>query len=290
MVTLHFKSRYNDALNKDIVSNFVKLLKNRIELKMAHFKTQAQIVKSISDNLEKLEAGELSLSELEAHVQLIRELYERTIVLRYKAFESEVGSTSEPKKEAVIVETPTMKSPFIEIVAEDEFVEEAEEDTPSIDFSLFDTDKEEETQFIQPEVHSEIQPKVTETVTIGEQPEVQIEEKETPVVEPVLSSGTNSSEFMQKFSVVAKEANGQFGFSKLDTLVGSFGLNERLQYINELFDGSSETFSDAIKALDSLNSIDDAKQKTAQFAASNNWDLESDTVVEFIQKLCRRYV
>ena len=252
---------------------------------MTHFKTQAQLVQSISENLEKLEAGQLSLSELEAHVQLTRELYERTIVLRYKAFESEVGVTSEPKKVVEEIETPSVASPFIEIVAEDEFVEEVEEETPSIDFSLFDTEEEEE-MIVESEVSNHV-----EEIHVS-QPEVEVIEIVVPVqvAEPMVTNSGTNADFVKKFNSVAQESSGQFGLSKLDTLVGSFGLNERLQYINELFDGSSETFSEAIKSLDSLSSIDDAKQKTSEFAAANQWDLESDTVVEFIQKLCRRYV
>lgn len=253
---------------------------------MTHFKTQAQLVQSISENLEKLEAGQLSLSELEAHVQLTRELYERTIVLRYKAFESEVGVTSEPKKVVEEIETPSVASPFIEIVAEDEFVEEVEEETPSIDFSLFDTEEEEEEMIVESEVSNHV-----EEIHVS-QTEVEVKEIVVPVqvAEPMVTNSGTNADFVKKFNSVAQESSGQFGLSKLDTLVGSFGLNERLQYINELFDGSSETFSEAIKSLDSLSSIDDAKQKTSEFAAANQWDLESDTVVEFIQKLCRRYV
>lgn len=252
---------------------------------MTHFKSQAQLVQSISENLEKLEAGQLSLSELEAHVQLTRELYERTIVLRYKAFESEVGVTLEPKKDVELIETPSVESPFIEIAAVDEFLEEAEEETPSIDFSLFDTEDEDE-MIVESEVSNH-----AEEIRVSE-PEVEVKEIVVPiqVVEPVVANADSTAAFVKKFTSVAHESSGQFGLSKLDTLVGSFGLNERLQYINELFDGSSETFSEAIKSLDSLSSIDEAKQKTSEFAVANQWDLESDTVIEFIQKLCRRYV
>jgi hypothetical protein len=72
-------------------------------------------------------------------------------------------------------------------------------------------------------------------------------------------------------------------------LIGSFGLNERLQFINELFDGSSENFSNAIKTLDVQASSENARTKVAEFAVSNNWEVESETVVEFMQKIIRRY-
>lgn len=95
--------------------------------------------------------------------------------------------------------------------------------------------------------------------------------------------------FLSKFNQIETMTSSQFGLVKIDSLIGSFGLNERLQYINELFDGSSENFSDAIKVLDNQSSVDSAKTKVAELALINNWDVESETIVEFMQKVLRRY-
>ena len=75
----------------------------------------------------------------------------------------------------------------------------------------------------------------------------------------------------------------------LDTLVGSFTLNERLQFINELFDGSSDSFSTAVKKLDSQSNLISAREQVAEFATNNSWDLESEIVEDFLVKICRRY-
>jgi hypothetical protein len=76
---------------------------------------------------------------------------------------------------------------------------------------------------------------------------------------------------------------------KLETLIGSFGLNERLQYINELFDGSSEGFSEAIKAIDHSLDMNQAIDAITGYAVEHHWDLESETVEDFIVKVKRRY-
>ena len=81
-----------------------------------------------------------------------------------------------------------------------------------------------------------------------------------------------------------------FALSKLDTLIGSFGLNERLQFINELFEGSSEAFSEAVKMLDTRTGMDSAREKMAEFAQGNNWDnADPETVSDFVSKIKRRY-
>ncbi len=95
--------------------------------------------------------------------------------------------------------------------------------------------------------------------------------------------------FINKYNTIGSNLASQFGVSKIESLIGSFGLNERLQFINELFDGSSESFSNAIKELDQQMGSEVAKSKVAEFAVENNWDVDSETVEEFMQKIVRRY-
>ena len=97
------------------------------------------------------------------------------------------------------------------------------------------------------------------------------------------------AQYIHKYNIVDSNLASQIGVTKISSLIGSFGLNERLQFINELFDGSSENFSNAIKTLDLQASSENARTKVAEFAVSNNWEVESETVVEFMQKIIRRY-
>lgn len=233
---------------------------------MGNFKSQMELVNAIASNIDQLESGQLSISQLENHMNDVRELYERTIVLRYKIFENKAEVPVSHPASASIQQESTQKA-VEETIVHEEIIEE----TPVIDFSLFEDSDEEEA----------VEEKVIKTPTH--------EVEEVKVEAPIHTNPSNSNEFNRRFADIASQTAGQFGFSKLDTLTGAFGLNERLQYINELFEGSSDVFSEAIKSLDSMPSLDSAKAKAAQLAKTNNWDLESDTVEEFIQKLCRRY-
>lgn len=78
--------------------------------------------------------------------------------------------------------------------------------------------------------------------------------------------------------------------TKLHTLAGAFGLNEKLQCIRELFKGSSEAFNQAIETLDQQENFGAAKRILAQFAQQNSWNLESNLTAEFIQKVERRFL
>ncbi len=75
----------------------------------------------------------------------------------------------------------------------------------------------------------------------------------------------------------------------LETLAGAFTLNEKLQFINELFDGSSDDFSSSVKQLDQLANMDAARNMLAELSQSFNWDTESEIVEDFLFKICRRH-
>mgnify|MGYP006183998847 FL=1 len=142
-------------------------------------------------------------------------------------------------------------------------------------------------------------PSETSDLLKNEEPEPIHEEQDSETIEPaviqdnhfvteeVTASGT--SEFVNKVFEVEREIRNQIGFNSLPSLIGSFGLNERLLYINELFDGSSESFSESIKHLDARSNLSEAADYVENIAGKFNWDIESETVEEFIQKLCRRY-
>lgn len=75
----------------------------------------------------------------------------------------------------------------------------------------------------------------------------------------------------------------------LDTLKGSFSLNEKLHYINDLFGGVSEDFTNAINKLDAIGNMTNATQYLAELAEKQGWDFENETTEEFIAKVCRRH-
>lgn len=287
--------------------------------------TLNELVEEIQKNIEALQAGRMELDEVEAHLDLVRELHERTIILKYKALEAKavrkevVEETPIVENVAPVVEQQEVKAPVVETPVVEEKEEEpqgfdlfgsmfAVEETPEVIQPVVEEIKE-EAPVVTPIVEEVIET-VEEEIVLEEEPlmeeieeeyiqeevapvieETVVEEEVAPVVEtPVVeASNKHLAAFAQRLKEVNAEVSNQFGFSPLNTLIGSFGLNERLLYINELFGGSSEAFSDAVKDLDSLHSLEQAGNKILSYADINMWDVESSTVTEFMQKLCRRY-
>jgi hypothetical protein len=270
-----------------------------------------ELVSAIENGLKKISKGNITLIELEETVASSRELYERLLIVRYKVYENSILAVEESEElEVVDKETEVKKeeetipeeNKEIEIIFEEETNDIAEDSI--IRFDLFATpeiESEVEEDEVLPEVEKEIEQSIEEEVL----PEIEIKEEE--LVEENLDSEEeientandsaetskeiteDASSLFPKLMKIEKSIAQNYQVMTLETLIGSFTLNERLQFINELFDGSSDLFSSAIKRLDALDNRDSARSVIAEYAAENNWDLDGEVVEDFMLKICSRY-
>jgi hypothetical protein len=275
---------------------------------MATNSTFESNISAIQTALANLNAGKLTQDELESLVENAKEVYERAVVLRYKAFELKVFG--EKEVEEPIFAAPIFENSFIEetelevseleldIPAEEleEKEEEIEnfelnteeivEENPAFDFSLFDDTVEEvKEEELEEDAIEHVSVTATHTDDFGIHEDKIIMEQVT-----LTPTGDENRAFLDKFTKKDMSSYNQISSAKIVTLIGAFGLNERLQYINELFDGSSEDFSEAIKAIDNFGSLEEALMKASIYAKQHNWDNSSETVEEFVHKIKRRYV
>ena len=270
-----------------------------------------ELVSAIENGLKKITKGNITLIELEETVASSRELYERLLIVRYKVYENSIladeeseehedlENETEVKKEE---ETIPKENQDREIIFEEETTDIAEDSI--IRFDLFATpeiESEVEEDEVLPEIEKEIEQSIEEEVL----PEIEIKEEE--LVEENLDSeeeientandsaetskeiAEDASSLFPKLMKIEKSIAQNYQVMTLETLIGSFTLNERLQFINELFDGSSDLFSSAIKRLDALDNRDSARSVIAEYAAENNWDLDGEVVEDFMLKICSRY-
>lgn len=270
-----------------------------------------ELVSAIENGLKKITKGNITLIELEETVASSRELYERLLIVRYKVYENsiladeeseeheDVDNETEVKKEE---ETIPKENQDREIIFEEETNDIAEDSI--IRFDLFappEIESEMKEDEVLPEVEKEIEQSTEEAVL----PEIEIKKEE--LIEENLDSeeeientandsaetskeiAEDASDLFPKLMKIEKSIAQNYQVMTLETLIGSFTLNERLQFINELFDGSSDLFSSAIKRLDALDNRDSARSVIAEYAAENNWDLDGEVVEDFMLKICSRY-
>ncbi|MFM7668800.1 MAG: hypothetical protein ACKO7D_11515 [Bacteroidota bacterium] len=266
-------------------------------------------VNELLEHVSKIENGSVTLPELEYSVELARDLYEKLVVMRHKvyeqgileqptfdlspiAFEEEQAIEEQDYSEPISIEIqepvsepePTIFE--LETETEETFDDpiDEEEVAPEIEMNLEEdkTEFSEETIF---ESTNTIEAEITDFSDDLERPMPEIQYNEAPT-----SSAVDSGSWVAQIQEIESHIPSSSTMSKLDTLIGSFGLNERLQFINELFGGSSEAFSDAVKVLDARTGMDSAREKLAEFAASNNWgDADNETITDFVAKIKRRY-
>ena len=271
-----------------------------------------ELVSAIENGLKKISKGNITLIELEETLASSRELYERLLIVRYKVYENSILADEESEElEVVDNETEVKKeeetipdeNKDIEIIFEEETNDIAEDSI--IRFDLFATpeiESEVEEDEVLPEIEKEIEQSIEKEDIL---PEIEIKEEE--LVEENLDSeeeientandsaetskeiAEDASSLFPKLMKIEKSISQNYQVMTLETLIGSFTLNERLQFINELFDGSSDLFSSAIKRLDALDNRDSARSVIAEYAAENNWDLDGEVVEDFMLKICSRY-
>ena len=230
------------------------------------YKYQIQEVESL---VIKLENGELNLEELTILEGLTRALHERSVILKYKAFEQKVNPEANVVDLSVEASKPVGKDLKGQVTEE-----------PTIEFSILSVDEAAEEEVALTEEKSE---EVTKPI---------VEEPIEPIVvelEEKNAVPNTERSFLDLIQSVDNSINARFNDSKLETLVGAFSLNQKLRYINELFDGSSESFSYAIKSLDAKPTMDEAKEIISSLASEHEWDTEEESVIEFMAVLNRRY-
>ena len=278
------------------------------------------ILGHLHPGVEKLESGHLSPEEMELLVEDAKELYERMIILRYKIYETNVLGVQAPVISASLrqpeIETPidlfgSIDEPASEPEFEVTFASgESEERNEEVFYDeneeqLEDEEEEEEEQANEEAEAEEEEEEATEEATAEEEEEANEEEmsEEVAEVEAELeepaeeATAAQTANWEPEFSgdqpiwMAEMEANIRDNRSvfPLESLIGAFTLNEKLQFINELFDGSSDEFSSNIKQLDQLASMDAARNMLTELSQTFNWDTESEIVEDFIYKICRRY-
>ncbi|NBW58993.1 MAG: hypothetical protein EBR41_00230 [Crocinitomicaceae bacterium] len=273
-----------------------------------------ELVSAIENGLKKISKGNITRIELEETVASSRELYERLLIVRYKVYENSILAVEESEElEVVDKETEVKKeeetipeeNKEIEIIFEEETKDIAEDSI--IRFDLFATPE------IESEVEEEVLPSTeaeeailpnenTQTFNLIKEDfqEEALEKEIIAALKEIENTANDSAEtskeiaedassLFPKLMKIEKSIAQNYQVMTLETLIGSFTLNERLQFINELFDGSSDLFSSAIKRLDALDNRDSARSVIAEYAAENNWDLDGEVVEDFMLKICSRY-
>ena len=273
---------------------------------MSQMKT---LIDSISKNIAAIKGSNITIEELDFLVEQTNLLHERLVILRYKVYEQK-ESLDAPIETAV--EATEINETSIPL--ESESKDKSPEQKP-FDFSLFEEEEEtilengpektieehsSETSILEEENGIIEETTIKEHEAAVEEGEsIMMNEEETTAIdfssadEPKEENDLVASDhpLIAQFRALEKNARIERAIVPIDSLIGSFSLTEKLQFINGLFGGSSEAFASATKQLNDQPNMNAAILELITIAETNSWDFarSAETIDEFMAKLCRRY-
>ncbi len=225
-----------------------------------------ELANNIQLQLERLKAGELSLEELEIVVEQSREIYERLVVLRFKA----CGDAAQSKTEEV---STTTVSGLAQTIGESK-----PETTNQV--SLMD---------VIAEVTHEKEEVVEEKLlfTFDAHP------VETPISNTLFDlaalPATQSVNEMLARSIVQQETVAQHHtHTPIADLKIAITLNQRFQFSRELFKGNNQDYEVAIERLNT-SSRNEAMQQLQTLESKYEWSTGSAVVRDFRSLVERRH-
>lgn len=230
-------------------------------------KTNFQSLKELSNSLkikiDKLSNGSINLEEIEVLTEEVRELYERVVIIRYKSYEENNKGSHQIEEEHKAVQEVENKIPQ----------KDADEELMMFDFSTEDNSIEENT--IEPE-------------TIPNP--ILTNEDESSAQKQSIGAETNDNSLNDNFKKTDGSVAAKFTQSAINDLKEHIGINRKFLYVNELFNGDSTAYNEAINQLNSCGSSEAALNLLSSLRNTQNWDRENSTVAGFEELVERRYI
>jgi hypothetical protein len=233
--------------------------------------------KRLLDEIKGFTTGSGDAKTLDKAIATAHELLEKLYILRYKSYEA-----------GIFKETPNEIPEFdlAGVSAEEEQIEQIAHAVPAPSEQLFDLTSHEDaddqisTHQDEPELLAlnNIVPTVDEELPIAIEPVIQAE---IPL-EPIVVSTPLS------LDALISKSHGKH--EKIDKFNGNYSLKEKITFINELFNGSSESFASAVKQIDSHASMDTLMPTLNYLSATHTWsNANQEALGKFIEKVVAKY-
>ncbi len=285
---------------------------------MSKFGSNQELHTRLGQGLERLNNDHLSIEEFESLLNDSRELYERLLIIRFKAFEKHQKGESlifpaEPEAPKVSVSTKNeTEIPEVENLFALETPADVEQlivpdVNPGIEFSIFD-----DSQLHAKEVEKSPEPiELLKNEQVKEEPKIEhaafypestvppvkaVEEsipvqevpKSQPSIPPTPHAGGSLLERLAGSGQSNRLAD-QLKKTRIDAIATSLTLNDRIRFAKNLFAGNSEIFNAAVLLLDSQRSLTEAQEQLRQYAERFSWNQDDKNTMDFYELVERRY-
>ena len=274
-----------------------------------------ELSEELHTNINELLSGNMSPEQTQHLVELCSELYEKLIVLRFKAFSETV--TAAEKMQAVletvqpikIDTTPVNQTPIElvnqvnlidaikeveQVVAQDSSKDAAEgpaEGASALQDSAKDVpqdDSQEEEEGDDEDIVFQLIPNdepVVETPVISIAREASKQEEAKAEVKPPVSLNDTFKENASQQASIAKKLEG----SPISDLKKNISLNQRFQFCKDLFKGNNQEYEVTLEKLNNTNR-DEAMRILQTLKDKYSWNPDSMASKDFTDLVNRRYM
>lgn len=250
-----------------------------------HFIPLQSLAQQLADQLNGLYSGKNKKDSLEQMVNHSRELYERLVVLRHKAYEQEVQPVTEtPIAAAIELEMPTISLDLDTPVfanTSNPIQEEKVEETSSF---VFEMDSE-----IEPVAESAVESEMemdTRQVNLMDMIEEVTQEKTSPAADnntPIISLNEILAQQQTQHTILKALEK-----APIEDLKKSITMNQRFQFARELFKGDSEQYELSISELNNAPA-ERAFEVLENLKRKWSWDTTSIAYIELEELVQRRH-
>jgi hypothetical protein len=254
------------------------------------FQSIHQLIQTIESKLKRLQAGQLSVAEIDQLVKDSADLHERLAVIRHKAFEVYGEPVLSPTQSIQTEPAPTFDFTSITV---------SESTAKSLDETLAEKESEqvEKIDFSSPIFTPDIQPEEKKVIPVVAEPEVkkpihlireEIKQESQPLHEKFLKDEVPLNEKLKAEEEVPLRK--KLGLTPIKDLRAEIGIGKKFEYINFLFAGDAKAYETAINELNSCPDAETARQKLNVYASVYRWELEDKTIVKFVELVERRFL
>ncbi len=238
-----------------------------------NYKNLKALLSSLNESIDALENGSLNVLEIENLLDDARALHERIAIIQYLSAQSKQYEEIEPvevKVEAKI-EKPNKVEGF-------RFDFDAQPPLSSNQTSLLDAIDENEPEQIEAE---EIVPQTSSLKFETTEVNIKVESVE-------IQDNSINSKFSEQAEV--KTLAQKLSKKPISNIIEAIGLNQKFLFMNELFEGENTYYKEAIEQLNNFSNFDEANKFVESLEKRYSWEVESNTVKEFLDLVERRYL
>jgi hypothetical protein len=244
-----------------------------------------ELSEELHTNINELLSGKMSPEQTQHLVELCSELYEKLIVLRFKAF-SETTTPAE-KMQAVLETVQPIKidtapvAPPAELVNQVNLIDAIKE-VEQVAEQVAEQEEEDEDIVFELIPNDEL---VVETPVISMAPEAPKQEEPKGDVKPMVSLNDSFKESASQQATIAKKLEG----SAISDLKKNISLNQRFQFCKDLFKGNNQEYEVTLEKLNNTNR-DEAMRILQALKDKYSWNPDSMAAKDFTDLVNRRYM